>query len=273
MVVPISREVQKNGVAACVKHLRSIIKRYTEDISMCRLTTALFHEIYLPAFKAAVHEGQAWAIMVVTINTKGEHCCHNQYLLNDLLKRDWGFDGVVVSDWGGVHTKEAIFNGLNMEFGSWTNGLNWGQSNAYDNYYLAHPIWIWLKGRSHRKELNDKVRHILRLVFRTNMAKERHLVSFGTEEHALAGQHHCSTKLLYSCKTKKNVLPVDASKSEEVLVVARMQWNGWLWAVAPSSLKAKYEVLSEHQGSFGRWSGSYLFAGICVSGSERTKMC
>ena len=70
------------------------------------------HEIYLPAFKAAVQEGGAWAIMGAYNKYKGEHCCHNQYLLNDILKRDWAFDGVVISDWGGVHdTREAIFKG------------------------------------------------------------------------------------------------------------------------------------------------------------------
>ena len=98
---------------------------------------------------------------------KGQHACHNQYLLNDILKGEWGFDGVVVSDWGGVHdTDQAITNGLDMEFGSWTDGLSNGASNAYDNYYLADPYLERIQsGKAGTKELDDKVRRILRLAY------------------------------------------------------------------------------------------------------------
>ena len=85
------------------------------------------HEIYLPTFKAAVEQGKAWAIMGAYNLYKNEHNCHNQYTLNRILKGDWAFDGVVVSDWGGCHdTDQAVKNGLDMEFGSWTNGLSAG---------------------------------------------------------------------------------------------------------------------------------------------------
>lgn len=140
MVVPYVQGVQQNGVAACVKHFavnNQELRRHEVDVVV---DDRVLHEIYLPAFKAAVQEGGAWAIMGAYNKYKGEHCCHNQYLLNDILKRDWAFDGVVISDWGGVHdTREAIFKGLDMEFGTWTDGLNWGATNAYGNYYLANP--------------------------------------------------------------------------------------------------------------------------------------
>ena len=75
----------------------------------------------------AVQEGGAWSIMGAYNLYKGQHLCHNQYTLNDILKGEWGFDGVVISDWGGTHdTKQAAENGLDMEFGSWTDGLSWG---------------------------------------------------------------------------------------------------------------------------------------------------
>ena len=132
-------------------------------------------EIYLPAFKAAVQEGGTWAIMGAYNKFRGEHCCHNDYLLNTILREEWGFDGVVVSDWGGVHdTREAIHKGLDMEFGSWTDGLSWGTSNAYDNYYLARPYLELIKsGEVGTEELDFKARNVLRLIFRTEMDRSR----------------------------------------------------------------------------------------------------
>ncbi len=106
---------------------------------------------------------------------KGQWACHNQYLLNDILRGEWGFDGVVVSDWGGVNnTMQAIYNGLDMEFGSWTDGLSEGTSNAYDNYYLANPFLRLLRsGEVKVEEVDKKVRNILRLAFRTTMDRNR----------------------------------------------------------------------------------------------------
>src|SRR5574344_1744929 len=86
MVVPYIREVQKNGVAACVKHFALNNQEIYRGHINVQVDDRALHEIYLPAFKAAVHEGQAWAIMGSYNKYKGEHCCHNQYLLNDLLK-------------------------------------------------------------------------------------------------------------------------------------------------------------------------------------------
>lgn len=101
MVVPYIQGVQSNGVAACVKHFalnNQEIDRHTVNIN---IDNRALYEIYLPAFKAAVQEGDAWAIMGAYNKYKGEWACHNQYLLNDILRKEWKFDGVVVSDWGG----------------------------------------------------------------------------------------------------------------------------------------------------------------------------
>ncbi|MDE6399678.1 MAG: glycosyl hydrolase, partial [Muribaculaceae bacterium] len=124
MVVPYVKELQKNGVAACVKHfaLNNQEKwRGTVDVD---LSDRALYEIYLPAFKKAVQEGGAWSIMGAYNKIWGQHCCHNQRLLNDILRGEWGFDGAVITDWGGAHdTKEAALNGLDIEMGSYTNGL------------------------------------------------------------------------------------------------------------------------------------------------------
>nr|WP_320057148.1 glycoside hydrolase family 3 C-terminal domain-containing protein [uncultured Bacteroides sp.] len=243
MVVPYIREVQKNGVAACVKHYALNNQEIYRGHINVQVDDRALYEIYLPAFKAAVEEGHAWAIMGSYNQYKNEHCCHNQYLLNDILKGEWGFDGVVISDWGGVHdTKQAIFNGLDMEFGSWTNGMTWGKSNAYDYYYLADPYLDLLKsGEVTDKELNDKVRRILRLVFRTNMAKDRPYGSFGTEEHALAGRTIAQEGIVL-LQNRGNLLPVDPAKTKRILVVGENAVKPMTIGGGSSSLKAKYEV-------------------------------
>ena len=132
MVVPYIQGLQSTGVAACVKHYALNNDEENRFHVNIVVSDRALHEIYLPAFKAAVQEGGVWGLMGSYNRYKRQHCCHNAILLNKILKHDWGFDGVVLSDWGGAHnTDEAITNGLDMEFGSWTDGMTDGMSNAY----------------------------------------------------------------------------------------------------------------------------------------------
>ena len=242
MVVPYIQGVQQNGVAACVKHFALNNQEIDRDHVNVEVDDRALHEIYLPAFKAAVQEGKVWALMGAYNQYKNEHCCHNQYLLNDILKEQWGFDGVVVSDWGGVHdTKQAIENGLDMEFGSWTNGLNWGASNAYDNYYMATPYLKGLReGKYSVSELDDKVRRILRLVFRTTMSRNRPYGSFASPEHAKVGQI-ISEEGMVLLQNKGGLLPVK-SNVKRILVVGENAIKRLTIGGGSSSLKGKKEV-------------------------------
>ena len=103
MVVPYILVVQQNGVAACVKHFALNNQEENRDAVNVNISDRALQEIYLPAFKAAVEEGKVWSIMRSYNQLCGQHCCHNALLLNKILKGDWQFDGVVVSNWGGVH--------------------------------------------------------------------------------------------------------------------------------------------------------------------------
>mgnify|MGYP002749864315 CR=1 FL=1 len=224
MVVPYIEEVQKNGVAACVKHFalnNQETHRHGIDVEV---DDRALNEIYLPAFKAAVQEGGAWAVMGAYNKYKGEHCCHNRYLLNDILKRDWAFDGVVVSDWGGTHdTKQAAENGLDMEFGSWTDGLSWGASNAYDNYYLAAPYLDMLrKGEASTATLDDKARRVLRLIFRTAMNTRKPFGSLNSPEH-LAAARRIAGEGMVLLKNENNTLPLKAAR--RIAVIGPMAQN------------------------------------------------
>lgn len=185
MVVPYIRGVQENGVATCVKHFALNNHEVNRHNTNVVVDDRALYEIYLPAFKAAVQEGGTWAIMGAYNLYKGQHACHNKYLLNDILKKEWGFDGVVISDWGGTHhTMEAIQNGLDLEFGTWTNGLAGGAKKAYDNYHLALPyLRLIREGKVGTDELNDKARRVLRLMFRTTLNPHRPLGSMLSEAH------------------------------------------------------------------------------------------
>ena len=242
MVVPYVKGVQQNGVAACVKHYalnNQEINRHTTNVIV---DDRALYEIYLPAFKAAVQKGKAWAIMGSYNLYKNQHNCHNRYLLNDILKGEWGFDGVVVSDWGGVHnTEEAIYNGMDMEFGSWTNGLSKGMGNAYDNYYLAHPYLKQIKeGKIGTKELDDKVRRILRLAFRTTMNRNRPYGAMLSEEH-IAAARKIGEEGIVLLQNKKNILPIDLNRTKKIAVIGENALKMMTVGGGSSSLKVQYE--------------------------------
>jgi len=243
MVVPYIKGVQSNGVATCVKHFALNNQETNRHGVNVVVDDRTLYEIYLPAFKAAVQEGGTWAIMGSYNKYKGQQACHNEYLLNDILKGEWGFEGVVVADWGGAHnTKEAIFNGLDMEFGSWTDGLAWGKSNAYDNYYLAAPYLKMIKsGEVGTKELDEKVRRILRLSFLTTMNRSRPFGSFGTEDHAAAGRKIAEEGIVL-LQNKNNILPVNLSTTKKIAVIGENAIKMMTVGGGSSSLKAKYEI-------------------------------
>ena len=243
MVVPYVQGVQSNGVAACVKHYALNNNEVNRHTTNAVVDDRALYEIYLPAFKAAVQEGGAWSIMGAYNLYKNQHACHNQYLLNDILKGEWGFDGVVVSDWGGVHdTDQAITNGMDLEFGSWTNGLSNGASNAYDNYYLANPYLERIRaGKVGTKELDDKVRRVLRLIFRTTMNRQRPFGSFASPEHFTAART-IGEQGIVLLQNKNGVLPIDVNRVKKIAVVGENAIKMMTVGGGSSSLKSKYEI-------------------------------
>ena len=243
IVVPYVQGVQQNGVAACVKHYalnNQEANRHTTNVIVDDRT---LYEIYLPAFKAAVQEGKAWSIMGSYNLYQNQHCCHNQRLLNDILKGEWGFDGVVISDWGGAHdTEEAIHNGLDMEFGSWTDGLSDGTSNAYDNYYLATPYLKLIKeGKVGTRELDDKVRRVLRLIFRTSMNRNKPFGSLCSEAHYDAARRIGEAGVVL-LQNNNNVLPIDLNKTKRIAVIGENAIKMMTVGGGSSSLKAQHEI-------------------------------
>ena len=254
MVVPYVKGVQEEGVAACVKHYAVNNQEFQRTQSNSVVDDRTLHEIYLPAFKAAVKEGGAWAIMGSYNLYNGQFNCHNKKLLVDILKGDWGFDGVVVSDWGGCRDdEEAVLNGLDIEMGTWTNGLTGAASDSYRNYHMADPYLKGLReGKYTTKELDDKVRRILRVIFRTSMRPEPNYGRFVCPEHYQAAREISAAGVVL-LKNENNVLPLQVAEGAKVLVVGENAVKKMVVGGGSSNLKTAYEVnpLEGLQNAFG----------------------
>ena len=242
MCVPYIKEVQKNGVAVCVKHFALNNQEAHRHSYNAVVDDRTLYEIYLPAFKAAVQEGGAWSIMGAYNLFEGQHLCHNDRILNKILKQEWGFDGAVISDWGGVHnTEEAIANGLDLEFGTGTNGLDSKYGQSYDAYNLALPYEERLKdGRASMEVLNDKVRRVLRLNFRTALNSNKPSGSLCSPEHYAAARKIAGEGIVL-LKNEDNILPLDLEKTKKILVVGENAIKKMTVGGGSSSLKAQYE--------------------------------
>ena len=251
MVAPYVQGLQSKGISSCVKHYAlNNDETYRHQVNV-KVSDRALHEIYLPAFKAAVQEGEAWAIMGAYNLYNNQHNCHNEILLNNILKRDWAFDGVVVSDWGGAHNMdEAIRNGLDMEFGTWTDGLTMGATNAYDNYYLSLSYKKAIQNGTYtERELNDKVRRVLRLHFRTTMNRQRPYGALCSDAHYEAARKIGTEGIVLlknspSSPKGERILPLTAEKlsGSSILVVGENAIKPMTVGGGSSSLKVQHEI-------------------------------
>ena len=241
MVAPYIREAQKNGIATCVKHY-ALNNQETDRMRVdVKLSERALREIYLPAFYAAVEAG-AWSFMGSYNKYLGQHGCHNEVLVNQILKGEWGFDGAFISDWGGAHdTYEAAEYGLDIEMGTGSDGLTYSTKNHYDNYYLALPYLDALKrGEVSAEKLDDKARRVLRLVFRTVMSKARPWGSFATDEHAAVGREVAGEGIVLL--KNDGILPVKPESGKRIAVVGENATRSLLRAGGSSELKPRREV-------------------------------
>ena len=258
MVVPYIQGVQQNGVSACVKHFalnNQEVNRMTVNVEV---SDRALREIYLPAFKAAVVEGKAWSIMGSYNQFRGEHCCHNDLLLNKILKGEWAFDGVVISDWGGVHdSDQSVNNGLDLEMGTSTNGLTSKATSTYAEYFLANPFLKGLKSGKYSEELlNDKVRRILKLIFRTTMSANRPFGRFVSPEHSDAARQIAEQGIVL-LKNDKQLLPIAVGKYKKIAVIGENATRSLTIGGGSSSLKVAYEV-SPLQGLITKYGADHI---------------
>ena len=243
MVVPYIQGVQKNGVAACVKHFALNNQEYWRIKVNVELSDRALHEIYLPAFKAAVQEGGVWTLMGAYNKVRGQYACHNEFLLMDILKEKWGFDGVVISDWNATHdTKEAALNGLDIEMGTGTNGMDVSKLDHYDYYFLAKPFLEAIEnGAIDEAFLDDKVRRILRLNFRTAMNPYKPLGRKNNpEHHAVALQ--VAEEGIVLLKNESNFFPIKDQAGVTIAIIGENATRPMTIGGGSSGLKAEFEI-------------------------------
>ena len=242
MVVPYIHGVQQNGVAACVKHYALNNQEHWRGHINVEVSDRALHEIYLPAFKAAIIEGQSWSIMGAYNKFRGEHCCHNQILLNDILKNKWAFDGVVVSDWAGTHdSNQAIHNGLDIEMGTPSN-KNISKRYPYNNNFLGLSFLEKIKNGEVKEDiLNDKVKRILRLMYRTTLNKNRPFGSINNMAHSNTA-YKVATEGIVLLKNEDNLLPIDIYKKLNIAVIGENAVKSMTIGGGSSELKVAYEI-------------------------------
>ncbi|WP_372771909.1 beta-glucosidase [Mangrovibacterium sp.] len=237
MCVPYIKGVQSKDVAACVKHYalnNQETNRTTVDV---QVSERALYEIYLPAFKAAVEEAEVHTIMGAYNKFRGVYCCENKYLLKDILRDEWNFKGVVISDWDATHsTVDAALNGLDLEMGT--------DVASYDDYYFSKPLIQAVKdGLVPESIVDEKVGNILRVMYKTKIlgASNREKGSYNTPEHYEAA-YKVAKESIVLLKNSKNLLPIDQNKIKSVAIIGDNATRKHCEGGFSSGVKAKKEV-------------------------------
>lgn len=236
LAAPFIRGVQQWDVAACVKHFAANNQETERLWVNVEVDEKTLREIYLPAFYDAVKKGEAYTLMTAYNRVNGEHCYYNRHLLKDILTDEWGYDGTVISDWGGVHdTALAADARLDIEMSVTDN---------FDEYYMADPLEQKIQSGEIREDvLDEKVVHILMLMFRLHMldGEKRKSGSYNTPEHRQKALDVARESIVL-LKNESGRLPLDANSTKQILVIGEnadcFQADGG----GSAEIKALYEI-------------------------------
>ncbi len=226
--------IQSRHVAACVKHYVLNNQETNRGTVNVEVSERALREIYLPAFKAAIEKGNAWSIMSAYNKVRGVYCSENPYLLNTILKGEWNFKGIVISDWGGTHsTVDAANNGLDVEMGS---------QPPYENYYFAKPLLDAVKaGKVSEKTIDDKVHRILWVLYKTSLSKNAPKGSLNTPAHSKT-VYDIATESIVLLKNEKHLLPLNTAGIKSIAVIGDNATHTNHLGGFGAGVKAKYEI-------------------------------
>ena len=235
MAVPYIQGVQEWDVAACVKHFAANNQETQRLWVDVKIDEKALREIYLPAFYDAVKKGNSYTVMGAYNKIYGEHCCQSDFLLNQILRKEWGYDGVVISDWGGVHDTEAAANSqLDIEMSVTDN---------FDEYCMAEPLKKMVQeGKISEAAIDEKVVRILMLMQRLHMLDgKRKSGAYNTPEHRQAALDVARESVVL-LKNSGGRLPLSPEKTKEILVIGENADLMHASGGGSAEIKALYEI-------------------------------
>lgn len=252
LAVPIVRGIETADVASCVKHF-VLNNQESERLWVnVEVDERALQEIYYPAFQAVVQRAGVKSIMGSYNLIRGTHACENQEILGNVLRKEWGFDGTIISDWGAVHTtKETAEGPLDIEM---------SVTNDFDNYFLADPLIHEIEnGNIDEACVDEKVENILRMMVRLHMIelteektkngnshinvrknKERKSGSYDTSKHRLEVLKVAKESITL-LKNEQNILPL-SDRIEKILVVGQNAVIAQALGGGSAEIKALYEI-------------------------------
>ncbi|MFT3824763.1 MAG: glycoside hydrolase family 3 C-terminal domain-containing protein [Chitinophagaceae bacterium] len=241
MAVGYIKGVQAQGISACVKHFAANNQetdRFTIDVQM---SERALREIYLPGFKAAISEGDVNTVMGAYNKFRGQWATQNNYLLNQVLKKEWGFKGLVMSDWNAVHnTMQALWNGCDLEMGT---DLGMLPNPDYGKFYLGDTVVSLVRnGQAPEYLIDDKVRRILYVMFKTNMIDGKRIKgTFNTREHQQTALKVAEEGIVL-LKNEQAALPLQAGSIKSIAVIGYNAERRQSLGGGSSQVKAFYEI-------------------------------
>ncbi len=213
MAVPMVVGLQDNDVMACIKHYAANNQETNRDFVDVQIDERTLREIYLPAFEASVKEGKAYSIMGAYNKFRGEYLCENDYMLNKILRDEWGFKGVVVSDWAAVHsTVKSLKSGLDIEMGT---------PKPFNEFFLADKLIAAAKNKKiSEAEIDIHVKRILRTLFQVKAmgGKDRVKGSIATEAH-YQDAYKIAAEAIVLLKNENNALPLKLDGVKSIAVI------------------------------------------------------
>jgi beta-glucosidase len=240
MVVGYIKGVQDQGVSACVKHYAANnqeLWRHTVDVQM---SERALREIYLPGFKAAVQEGHVNTLMSSYNKFRGQWASQNYYLLTQILRKEWDFKGVVMSDWdANTSTLQPLWNGLDLEMGT---DLRMRDNPDYSKFFMGDTVIALVRTRRFPEYLLDqKVKRILYVMYKSGMMSEMKLTgSYNTKEHQRIAAQVAEEGIVLL--KNESILPLDKNKVRNIAVIGYNAERNQSMGGGSSQVRAFYEI-------------------------------